>query len=102
MNLQNGANLLTADLTFFIDTSLEESIGRMSNRGKNKEKFEDIDFLRNLIVQYNECYELGRDNHELYGDINLIDGDKSIKKVSIDIAYYFNKNLSKLLEYQNL
>ena len=99
MNLQDEANLLTADLTFFVNTSLNESINRLNKRGDKKEKFEDVKFLKKLINQYENCYNLGINNKELYGDIKLINGNNSIKEVSIDISYDFNKHFSN---YQNI
>ncbi len=97
IDLQDEAGVLIADITFFINTSLNEAMKRMKNRGIKKEKFEDPAFLEELINKYEECYEIGMRDSRLYGRLKLINGNKPIEFVSNEIFgkfddFYFNKN----------
>ena len=89
IGLQNEADVLTSDITFFINTSLNEAMNRMKNRDIKKEKFEDPVFLEELISKYEECYEIGRVDDKLYGLIHLINGNNSIDTVSKEVFYHF-------------
>lgn len=88
------AEIITPDLTFYIDASKEISIKRRIKRGEPMEKFEkDEEFNKRLREQYlllaemiNKKYFLAR---KVLGDISVINGNNSRKKVASDIVRAF-------------
>jgi dTMP kinase len=92
MELQRDHGVLTPDITFFIDVNRDFAMDRVSSRGKPLEKFErDFQFIDSLMRQYRKCVEIGKKNKCIYGDVYVINGNKSVKDTSLDILHIFGK-----------
>ena len=76
-------NILTPDLTFFIDIDSDTALERMAKSGRASEKFEGSrEFISNLIECYHELallYNCCYDN--IFGKIELIDGKRDVSTV---------------------
>lgn len=77
---RSRGKLIEPDVTFYIDTPLQESYGR-KNRLPGKELWLDPDFLKHTHKYYAN-----------FVDFHLIDGSKSFQEVASEIGGYISKN----------
>lgn len=91
LRMHRGRGILKPDLTFFLRVSLEEAIRRIKLRGNPTEKFErDVYFIRKLISRYEHLVSLNLESAELFGQIEVIDGEQSVEKVFEEIKRRFS------------
>jgi len=82
--IKMNQNFLLPDLTVIVDTSPEHCVKRIEGRGQPKELFEQKEKLKKV----NEFY---KKMPEMFENVVMVDGEKSIKEVSEDI-----RNKSKI------
>jgi dTMP kinase len=77
----------TPDITFILDLPAEIALERVAKRGKEKEKFEKLEFMKQLRLNFLQLKE------ELEDNIRIIDASKSKEEVFEQIK----KEIDKLL-----
>ena len=80
-------NFRTPDITFILDLPAEIALERVAKRGKEKEKFEKLEFMKQLRLNFLQLKE------ELEDNIRIIDASKSKEEVFEQIK----KEIDKLL-----
>ncbi len=96
IKMHNDRQIPTPDLTYFVDTSVDECIRRRLERGEPPEKFEkDIGFQEKLRDNY--LLIIDRSNsfpesvlQKLIGKVAIIDGNPKPEKVSSNIFREFD------------
>jgi len=79
--------IMNPDLTIFVDVDYKVAKRRIDARGDALEKFErDVDFINKLISTYREIYRLSKEDSNLVGRVEIVEGNKSIEEVSRDIS----------------
>ncbi|MFA5070793.1 MAG: dTMP kinase [Candidatus Pacearchaeota archaeon] len=89
LEIHEHRGILIPDLTFYLDVDGKIAEQRIHKRGEEIEKFEKIDFLDRVNLNYRNLYELSRLNKSLFGEVIKIDGNKSIHDVTEDIYQEF-------------
>lgn len=79
-------NILLPDITFYFDVSKENIKKRLSQRGWEKEYFEEIDFLLQVSYKYKEIIEKFKGER----NIIIIDANKSIDEVFEGVKKYLD------------
>lgn len=74
-------DILTPDLTIFLDLSPEACMERISKRGEAKERFEELKILSSV----REYYMRGLNLRKFTGDTVIIDASLSIKEVQLKV-----------------
>lgn len=77
---------LLPDLTIIIDVLPENCVKRIENRGQEKELFEQLEKLQKVSEIYKKL-------PEMFEDVFVVDGEKSIKDVFEEIKKLINKIL---------
>jgi|SRR3989344_4506506 len=101
LRMHENRGLLTPDLTYLIDVSLEVSQARVRERllkenpnipiEERLEKFErDSGFISKLIEAYRCLAHMSEVDQKLFGKVITINGNKSIEKVALEISSYFD------------
>ncbi len=86
-NAHNYDNILLPDLTFIFNVSRENIQARLSNRGWEKEFFENIDFLCKVQDKYLATVQRLKSERNIY----IIDANKGIDEVFSDIQNILDK-----------
>lgn len=91
IEMHKDRGILVPDLTFVLDVTRETAKDRMQQRGEPLEKFEkDPEFVDRLINAYKSLSYMAKTNHGIFGDVRLIDGNRSIEEVAVDIKAAFD------------
>jgi dTMP kinase len=88
-NAHNYDNILMPDITFIFDVSRENIEARLSNRGWDKEFFENIDFLCKVQDKYLETAKKLKSERKIY----IINANNSIDSVFDDLKNVLDKYL---------
>lgn len=80
-------NFRTPEITFILDLPAEVALGRVDKRGEGKEKFEELEFMKELRENFLKLNKVIDDN------IKIIDASKSKSKVFEQIK----KEIDKLI-----
>jgi dTMP kinase len=89
LEIHKHRGILIPDLTFFLDVDGKTAEQRIFKRGEEIEKFEKIDFLDRVNLNYRNLYELSKSDKSLFGYVIKIDGNRSIKEVAENISNDF-------------
>lgn len=88
---RDNESILIPDLTFFVDVPAEIAQERIMKRGEPKEKFEEFEFQRKLIMNYREIARGAENRDSVFGKTIWINGNGPIECVARNIAYEFDK-----------
>ena len=98
--LHEDSEIITPDLTLFIDIPAEIAQKRRIARGGEKEKFEDWKFQKDLVSHYSSL--INRDDcYELFGNIAVMNGRGDANEVFKRVKGVFDSAYSKWIDEQN-
>ncbi len=91
IGMHKNRGILVPDITFFINTSLNEAKKRLLKRGEPLEKFEtNEEFVGRLISRYETLARVARVDPSFFGNVFIINGDKSVDEVSDEVKRNFD------------
>lgn len=92
LEMHENRDIITPDMTLYMDVSANLASDRMKKRGRSLEKFErDIEFSKKLVECYRNLIELNKNDKLFFGNVVQINGNQTIEEVSRDIREAFNE-----------
>ena len=80
MHKQRG--IINPDLTFFINTPADVAVSRLQSRGEHIEKFEQLDFQKELSDKYKELVRYAQSHPDFAGKVFSVNGENSPETVA--------------------
>ncbi|MCA9485549.1 MAG: dTMP kinase, partial [Nanoarchaeota archaeon] len=91
IEMHKNRGILTPDHTFLIDTPQKVAAQRLMARGDPREKFDkDPEFVQKLVDAYRSLYHMSNVDPSFFGNVTLIDGSQSRKKITEDVTKVFD------------
>ena len=83
IEMHKDYSILTPDITFFLDVSVEIAQQRIAKRaGGLKEKFEDWEFQKKVLDSYHAIIKMAHEKEYLFGKVKKINGRGFVEKVA--------------------